>query len=148
LLHFTLTNQWVALFLAFQSQSFHTDDLGNAVSEVPIQSSASKDIYIIAAMVSPEAGQPEKVYLLNAANTPVSLDGFIITDMLERQLLLNNHIIEAGEMLVVTLDTGTIQLGNNGGALSLLDPDGKTVDGVSYTKKQAENKGKLVVFSK
>lgn len=148
LLHFTLTNQWVALFLAFQSQSFHTDQLGNAISEIPSQSTAQKDIYIIAALVSPEAGQTEKVYLLNASNAPVSLDGFVLTDMLERQLPLNYQTIGAGEMRIVTLDNSTIQLGSNGGALSLLNPDGKTVDGVSYTKKQAEDKGKLVVFSK
>lgn len=148
LLHFTLTDQWVALFLAFQSQSFHTDDLGNAISEVPSQSSERKDVYIIAALVSPESGQQEKVYLLNASGASVSLEGFVLKDMLNRRLAFQNQTIGAGEMLIVTLNNSTIQLGSNGGTLSLLDPDGKTMDGVSYTKKQAGVKGKLVVFSK
>ncbi|KAA6439257.1 DUF2278 family protein [Dyadobacter flavalbus] len=148
LLHFTLTDQWVALFLAFQSQSFHTDDSGNAVSEAPSQSSERGDVYIIAALASPESGQQEKVYLLNASGTSISLDGFVLTDMLNRRHPLDGKTIGAGEMLIVMLDNSTIQLGNNGGTLSLLDPDGKTMDGVSYTKKQSGIKGKLIVFSK
>jgi hypothetical protein len=34
-----------------------------------------------------------------------------------------------------------VALGNRGGLISLLDPDGLKVDGVAYTKAQAEREG-------
>ena len=37
-------------------------------------------------------------------------------------------------------------LGNNGGAITLLDPNGLKVHGVSYTASQAEASGWTVVF--
>jgi hypothetical protein len=37
-------------------------------------------------------------------------------------------------------------LGNRGGLISLLDPDGLKVDGVAYTKTQAEREGWSLVF--
>jgi hypothetical protein len=38
------------------------------------------------------------------------------------------------------------KLGNSGGIITLLDPSGLKVDGVSYTKEQARRQGWLVVF--
>jgi hypothetical protein len=38
------------------------------------------------------------------------------------------------------------QLGNSGGIITLLDPAGLKVDGVSYTKEQARREGWLIVF--
>lgn len=39
-----------------------------------------------------------------------------------------------------------VALGNRGGLISLLDPDGLKVDGVAYTKAQAEREGWSLVF--
>jgi len=50
-----------------------------------------------------------------------------------------------GATLEVTL-SGGVQLGNNGGAIRLLDAAGLKVDGVSYTAAQAKQQGWTVVF--
>jgi hypothetical protein len=37
-------------------------------------------------------------------------------------------------------------LGNRGGTLTLLDPTGLKIDGISYTKEQAAEEGFTLVF--
>jgi uncharacterized protein YukJ len=50
LLHFPMTEQWLAIFLAFQSQAWHTDDLtGHAITG----SEPDQTLRIIAALVNP-----------------------------------------------------------------------------------------------
>ena len=39
-----------------------------------------------------------------------------------------------------------VALGNNGGAITLLDPRGLKVHGVSYTAEQSRNEGWTIVF--
>ena len=39
-----------------------------------------------------------------------------------------------------------IQLGNNGGIVTLLDPNGLKVDGVAYTGEQAGAEGETIIF--
>jgi hypothetical protein len=39
-----------------------------------------------------------------------------------------------------------IQLGNRGGLLTLLNPEGLKVDGVAYTEEQAAEEGRTIVF--
>ncbi len=39
-----------------------------------------------------------------------------------------------------------VSLSNQGGLISLLDERGNKVDGVSYTKEQAQKEGELVIF--
>jgi hypothetical protein len=39
-----------------------------------------------------------------------------------------------------------VQPGNRGGLITLLDPDGLTVDGVAYNKSQAAAEGWSIVF--
>jgi hypothetical protein len=39
-----------------------------------------------------------------------------------------------------------VVLGNNGGVITLLDPQGLKVHGVSYTAEQAREEGRTVVF--
>ena len=53
--------------------------------------------------------------------------------------------ITAGAALVVPLPP-TVQLGNKGGIITLLDRKGLKVDGVSYTEQQAQKQGWTVVF--
>jgi hypothetical protein len=43
-------------------------------------------------------------------------------------------------------DDGTDTLVEQGGLISLLDKNGNKVDGVSYTKEQADREGELVIF--
>jgi hypothetical protein len=51
----------------------------------------------------------------------------------------------AGEAIRVPLGS-PVALGNGGGLITLLDPDRLKVDGVAYTKAQAEREGWSLVF--
>jgi hypothetical protein len=46
----------------------------------------------------------------------------------------------------VTLGGGDIQLANDGGIITLLDAQGIKIDGVSYTKEEANKQGWTIVF--
>jgi hypothetical protein len=53
--------------------------------------------------------------------------------------------LAAGSTLTVPVSDG-VQLGNNGGAITVLDPQGLKAAGVSYTGNQARREGWTVVF--
>jgi uncharacterized protein YukJ len=144
LLHFRASNQWVALFLAFQSQAWHTDDVtGHAIELV---TEPDKTVRIVAAMVNPVGGEPEaeSVILLNPTPQAIDLAGWRIADQQKRKCPLSGRL-PAGGALSVRL-AAPAKLGNSGGIITLLDPSGLKVDGVSYTKEQARRQGWLVVF--
>ena len=69
-LHFPASDQWVAVFLAFQSQAWHTDDATGHAIEVAEE--PDKTVRIVAAMVNPVGGDPEAetVILLNPTPQP------------------------------------------------------------------------------
>jgi hypothetical protein len=54
-------------------------------------------------------------------------------------------VVPSGATFVVKLSK-EVQLGNKGGILTLLDSRGLKIDGVSYTKEQAEREGWTIVF--
>jgi hypothetical protein len=57
-----------------------------------------------------------------------------------RRLVLDAGSLAAGDSIRVLL-WAPLALGNRGGLISLLDPDGLKVDGVAYTKGHAEREG-------
>lgn len=142
--------QWVAVFLAFQSQCWHTDDrtghrLPGCDGLIPPQ--IESDIQIIAALVNPkgdDAGN-ETVTLINRSPNTVDLSGWLIADRNKRRSFISNMVLSPGTTGVVKLDGQGAQLGNNGGIISLLNPDGLKYHGVSYTKEQARS-GWTIVF--
>jgi Uncharacterized conserved protein (DUF2278) len=80
LLHYPAQDQWVGVFLAFQSQEWHTDDqTGHTVPELP---EADHIVRIVAALVNPPGPAPEAetVMLLNASPQQVDLTGWAILD--------------------------------------------------------------------
>ncbi|RCJ32873.1 hypothetical protein A6770_18260 [Nostoc minutum NIES-26] len=146
LIYYPTRNQWVGIFLAFQSQSFHTDDTtGNRLDVVIPPTTAA--IRILAALVNPfgdDIGK-ETVSLINTSPEKVELNGWALADRLKRRQSLNG-IINPGEVVRVSLGKDGIQLDNNGGIISLLDDKGTKIDGVSYTKKDSEKQGWTIVF--
>ncbi|MEH6472752.1 MAG: DUF2278 family protein [Halopseudomonas sp.] len=168
LIHFPTNNQWVGIFLAFQSQSWHTDDqTGHTIAgpgdehfppvipddpdEPRPLPQATGHIRIIAALVNPKGNEPghEIVYLLNITSQDIDLAGWSIKDKLKRSESLDGESIEARGLLKVTLSGQTAALSNKGGLITLIDAQGLKVDGVSYTKEQARRKEDwLVTFSK
>ncbi|MGZ4969220.1 MAG: DUF2278 family protein [Methylobacter sp.] len=143
--------QWVAVFLAFQSQCWHSDDdTGHRLAlceGVIIPPEKEPYVQIVAALVNPEgedAGH-ETVTLINRAPQPVNLSGWFIADNNKNRSVISGMLLKPGAVGVVTLDGQGAQLSNSGGIISLLDPDGVKQHGVSYTKEQAMS-GWTVLF--
>ena len=88
LIRFPDADQWVGVFLAFQSQSWHTDDqTGDAISSdvwptpddpVPATDTTGPIVRIVAALVNPTDHDPghETVTLLNIGADRVDLSGW------------------------------------------------------------------------
>jgi uncharacterized protein YukJ len=151
LIHFPAEPRWVGIFLAFQSQAWHTDDVtGHAITAgpapVPAPEQASA-VRIVAALVNPVGPAPEResVLLLNASPDAVDLTGWRIADRLKRSCPVSHGPLAAGATLEVVV-SGDVQLGNQGGAITLLDGTGVKVSGVSYTGAQANQEGWTIVF--
>ncbi|UFR01541.1 DUF2278 family protein [Streptomyces sp. Go40/10] len=151
LLRFPGQSRWVGIFLAFQSQSWHTDDTtGHALEDVDGSRPAPglQPVRIVAALVNPRGAAPEAetVTLLNASPEPVDLTGWRIVGRTGP----GSPVPAAGPLapggcLAVPL-TADAALGNQGGEISLLDAAGLKVHGVSYTAGQAADEGWTVVF--
>jgi uncharacterized protein YukJ len=167
-IHFEEDERFDAIFLAFASQAVHTDETtGHALpgsqnfaqllgrepggGEQPI--SDDLRVAILAALVNPEGpenqprstGRPESVYLLNRTSEAISMDGWSILNRVDHAQAIESGItLSAGE--VRTFEVPNAPLSNSGGLITLLDQDGNKVDGVSYTKKQGRDEGKVVVF--
>lgn len=142
---------WVAVFLAFQSQAWHTDDTtGHALSDVPPPTPGADGearLRIMAALVNPlgPAPEAETVTLLNASPETIDLTGWTLADRAKHRLALPASTLPAGATLVVPVSP-TLSLGNNGGIVTLLDPRELKVHGVSYTRDQAEREGWTIAF--
>ncbi|HEX8907402.1 MAG TPA: DUF2278 family protein [Longimicrobiaceae bacterium] len=150
LFHFAGEDRWVAIFLAFQSQSFKTDARGNVAGDAdrkPVGGgTGGRRVRIMAAMVNPAGDDPglETVTLLNPTAKVVNLQGWSIVDRNKNRLRLNG-VIAPHSPLVIALPP-TLQLSNKGGVINLFDDRRKKVDGVTYTKADASREGELVVF--
>jgi uncharacterized protein YukJ len=146
LVHFpgsTPAGQWIAIFLAFQSQAWHTDDqTGHTITEGEARDGA---VRIVAALVnSIESPETETVLLLNTTPHAVDLANWALANKDKKKQPLQGQI-RAGETLTVRM-TPQVPLSNNGGIITLLDAQGLKVDGVSYTKAEAGNPGWTIVF--
>ncbi len=143
MIQFPSRSQWVAIFLKFQSQSWHSDDrTGHRIEGVQ----PDHTVRIIAALVNPPGPSPEKetVTLLNTTPQPINLNGWAIADKLKHKHVLGGSL-EPGGTIQIALPQG-VQLGNDGGIITLLDTQGLKVHGVSYTKEHAQREGWTIVF--
>ncbi|HEX9952808.1 MAG TPA: YukJ family protein [Rubricoccaceae bacterium] len=168
LVHFPDANQWVAVFLKFQSQGWHTDDISghtigaptpagavppgdppvpNATEQVfiPTMEEPQGLVRIVAALVNSTASpETEAVTLLNTAPGELKIDGWALLDHEERRQVLTG-VLAGGESRVFPV-SAPLQLPNGGGVITLVDENGLKVDGVAYTQVQASNPGWTVVF--
>ncbi len=160
-IHHPQSNLWKAIFLKFQSQSWHTDDAtGHALSPpksyngepYPVDRNGVPRpdgmVRIISAMVARQNGKgPERhesVTLLNVCPFPVDLTGWSITNQNKQRLKLRGRL-EAGEAREFHLGA-SVPLGDQGGIITLVNRDGFKVHGVSYTAEQACRDGWRLVF--
>jgi uncharacterized protein YukJ len=155
LVNFPSESQWVAVFLAFQSQAWHTDDVtGHTSGDVPVPgpgpnpdpTEPDHTVRIVAAMVNPVGPAPERetVTILNASPGVIDLQDWQLADTLKNKTALSGRL-NPGETLMLRLPQG-VQLGNKGGIITLLDSKGLKVDGVSYTEQQSLREGWTIVF--
>ena len=157
LFYFPSTDRWTAVFLKFQSQSWHTDDAtGHTIATpppppgppTPPTPAGEPDlrVRIIAALVNPLGGDQghETVTLLNVTDTDQPLAGWAIANRTKARFGLTG-VIAAGGTLTITLPVD-VPLSNDGGLITLLDAAGLKVHGVSYTKAQVARQGWTVVF--
>jgi len=148
LLHLAGESRWVAIFLAFQNQAWHTDDTtGHTLPTTPRPEAGSQPVRIVAALVNPTGPAPETetITLINTSPAPVELNGWRIADRTQRAFTLPPGPLAAGATLTVTATDG-VTFGNGGGTITLLDPAGLKVHGVSYTAAEAGTEGWTIVF--
>lgn len=134
--------RWVAVFLAFQSQALHTDDITGHTLAAP----AARDglVHIVAAKPRVAKGQPQTVTLINTGTEPVDLTGWCIADYRKARCPLAGAIAP-GAALAVPL-ASPVALANTGDIITLLDASGLKIDGAAYSKRQWPAEGRTLVF--
>jgi len=160
---FPREQQWVAVFLKFQTQAWHSDDAdGSPIipqdqnhprhphtpvdrDRIPTFEVPDGLVRIIAAYVN-DVRTPERetVTLLNTADVPVDLAGWQIKDKQKNAMSLSGSIAP-GATQVIDI-RAPIALSNKGGIVTLLNATGIKVHGVSYTKEQASQPGRTIPF--
>lgn len=148
LIHFPERNQWTGIFLAFQSQCFHTDNRTGDAIKAACEKPVKTDVQILAALVNPLGGDSGKqsVTLMNISPDEVNLNGWALADQQKRKYRLGNIDLQAGNVITIPLAGTDVELPNNGSIITLLNPQEIKVHGVSYTKEQAKQKGWTIVF--
>jgi uncharacterized protein YukJ len=160
--HFPAESRWVGIFLAFQSQAFHTDDRTGHALDVPAPAPGTVPgparpaaeqpaVQILAARVNPIGPAPEQevVYLMNLSPESVDLTGWQLADRQQHTMPVPAGPLAPSKVLEVFLLPGAsngMQLGNHGGTITLLDAHGLKVSGVSYTEEQAQREGWTIAF--
>lgn len=162
--HFPEQDQWVAVFTAFQSQAWHTDDTtGHALAgpspspgtdpgpnhpspdELPTETLPDGLLRICAALVNAkESPEREFVTLLNTSNRDIDLAGWSLADKQKAKQPLGGKL---GAGLTLRAEVKPpMTLSNKGGMITLLDAQGRKIHGVSYTKQQAQAIGWTLFF--
>ncbi len=157
LIHMSEENRWVAIFLAFQSQCFNTDDLtGHCISSASHESLEEEvisktivppgSVKIIGALVDPEgvdAGK-EAITIFNASSEDIDLDGWYICDGPGRKSLLKGEI-SSGSGVCLRLSGKGVILSNRGGQIKLYDDNDRLLHEVRYSGRQVRS-GWTIIF--
>ena len=169
LVQFPDQHEWIAIFLKFQSQAWHTDDkTGHSISAPkppapapappkpgptppppppppPTEDDPEGLVRIVAALVNAtQSPEVEVVTLINTAPHDIDLKGWALLDTQKMRLPLSD-VLRAGATRVIQIRQ-PLALSNKGGVITLVDDKGLKVHGVSYTKEQARNPGWTLVF--
>src|SRR5262245_14400285 len=148
-------DRYVGLILGFQTQRIPTDAAGNALAGskaisdilsggVPTTGSL---VYIERALINPsgpDAGR-EIVVLASLATTAQKLTNWRLVDKNSRVTPINSTI-PPGQSVLIALDGNGVQLGNQGGALTLQDDHNTQMDVVTYTAEDASPENRFVRF--
>jgi hypothetical protein len=81
---------------------------------------------------------------LNTSPQPIDLAGWHLADQQKSRMPLSGSL-PAGQTRRIHVQDPMV-LSNKGGIVTLLDERGRKVDGVSYTKEQAQQVGWTLIF--
>ena len=160
-------DRWVAIFLAFQSQSFNTDDMtGHSLPDVPNAPEVSEpsspaceikepkepesvedgSVFIVGALVNPDGvdSGKESVTLFNASPKQIDLVGWSIEDASGRRSKLKGKIRAGSGTRILFSGKGVI-LPNSGGTISLYDAHSNLIHEVKYSSREVRS-GWTIVF--
>lgn len=121
---------------------------GTASPSLPGSAVVASDIRILAALVNPTGDDPgkETVTLVNTGPAVVSLEGWFLVDKMGNRFAVNEVSLAAGMATTILLPKHSIQLSNKGGEIRLINRQGHTAHLVSYSKAQAADEGRTIVF--
>lgn len=144
------SHKWTGVFLAFQSQSWHTDDTsGNPLGDNEYHDQYSfASIKILAALINPlgaDQGQ-ERIILFNPTSQSINLEGWSLLDQSKNKYYLKGESLASGAIMDITLPADSIYLGNSGGLISLLNREGIKIHGVKYAKNDIPSSGSYLLF--
>ncbi|HEX7714668.1 MAG TPA: DUF2278 family protein [Bacillota bacterium] len=142
--HFPAVRKWVAIFLAFQSQTFHSVD--GTGQPIQFQDAVSDGtVRIVAAQVNVTGPGNQTVTLANTGSHAIDLIDWAILDGLKRKQILKG-MIGAGEFRTIPINGKEAQFSGQGGIISLLNQNGMKIAGVAYTKEDCRKSGCTIVF--
>jgi uncharacterized protein YukJ len=146
--------RWSAIFLAFQTQSWHTDERGNPVPypDHDDRRPAARDddrpplARIVAAFVHPndEKRGVEHISIRNDSDDPLSVGGWRLLNRYGDATVLHGVVPpRAVRRFELHRD---VPLSSRGGVIRLVDTDGQEVVGVSYTRHEVRRKHGSLTF--
>ncbi|WP_010680981.1 DUF2278 family protein [Acetivibrio cellulolyticus] len=142
-IHFPAEDRWVAIFLAFQSQSFHTDDkTGHPIEDV--RCPEENTVIIVAALLNPIAGT-QSISILNTTPDEIDLSGWALADINKNRLSLSGTI-GTGNFMTIPVSNTNFDLPDSGGIISILDSSGIKINGVKYTAAEYSGNGRTFKF--
>jgi hypothetical protein len=138
-------DRWVAVFLAFQSQSWHTDDhTGNPIGgktglepprfddrnrRLPAAEQPSRAVDLVAVRVAPTARSPAAVLLLNTTDQDIGLAAWSLATARDVSQRLAGAV-RAGQTLAI--DVAETFFDAEGGVVTLLDGSDLKAAAASY----------------
>lgn len=126
---------------------------GNPVPPIPtppdpVIGERNDDVRIIAAFVNPRGHDPgrENVTIVQAGPDPVNIVNWRIRDKNGSSEILGDIDLAPGTPHTIVLDGSGAQLSNKGSTIALLNQDRVIVHEVSYSKSQAREQNRTVLF--
>ncbi len=152
--HEPARHRWSAVFLAFQPQSWHTDDQGNPIPYPrPDRRHGAKRpdadgtaARIVGAFVHPNEHKQgvEHVAVRNDTGEPLLVLGWRVLNRAGDEMVLEGHIPpRAVRRFPLPMH---VPLSTRGGRIRLLDETGAEIDSVAYTRHEARRKHGSLTF--
>ena len=154
IIHEPSRDRWSAIFLAFQTQSWHTDDRGDPIvfpdrsdgGREPEEKARTPPARIVGAFVHPNDDKRgiEHVAIRNDGHQPLHVGGWRLLNRNDHATILDG-VVPPRTVRRFPLPAD-VPLSSRGGLIRLLDGNGEEVDGVSYTRHEAKRKHGLLTF--